>query len=111
MDIPVIDIVTDEVKTVNASDVAYVQRTGKNGSVLKLLANGIEYRMLSNTEWLKHLSDSEIIIKSDVSTFINPTKVTKFNSDEMVAEFDNGKQANVARSAMKNVQSHIEKTK
>ncbi|WP_440110221.1 LytTR family transcriptional regulator DNA-binding domain-containing protein [Paenibacillus sp. QZ-Y1] len=111
MNIPVIDTMTNEVKTVNVSDVMYVTRTGLNGSVINLVASGIEYKMLSNIELLRHLHDKEMLIKSDRATYINPLKVRRLNNVQMSAEFDNGKQASVSKMAFKGIEDRLSKTK
>ncbi|PZT57441.1 LytTR family transcriptional regulator DNA-binding domain-containing protein [Paenibacillus silvae] len=111
MMIPVIDILTDEIKTVNASDIQFINRTGVKGSVIKLMTESSEYRKLNNAEWVTMLRDSENLIKSDADTYINPAKVISLNTEDSVAEFGNGKQANVSRYAMKNVQQLLVNSK
>ncbi|WP_124115410.1 hypothetical protein [Paenibacillus xylanexedens] len=111
MIIPVIDILTDEIKTLNASEIQYLNRTGVKGSVIKLVTDSSEYRMLNNAEWVSMLRDSENLIKSDADTYINPAKVINLKTDEAMIEFVNGKQIEIAKSAVKRVQVSLEKTK
>ncbi|WP_336762235.1 LytTR family transcriptional regulator DNA-binding domain-containing protein [Paenibacillus sp. USHLN196] len=108
--IPVIDIVTDEVKTVNASDIAYVRRTGLNGSMINLVANNTEYRMLNNVEILRYLNDQELLVKSDWSTYINPTKVKKLDKELLMAEFESGKQASVSKMHINRIEKLLDKS-
>jgi len=107
--IPVIDINTNEVTNIEAADIAYVNRTGRNGSMLNLLANNKEYRMLTHVELLNYMNEEKILVRSDSTTFINTSLVVNLNKDKMVAEFENGKQATISRLHFKNIEDIINK--
>ncbi|PYE51582.1 LytTR family transcriptional regulator DNA-binding domain-containing protein [Paenibacillus barcinonensis] len=101
MIVPVIDTATNEVKTVNVSDIFYVTRGGINGSVLKVTTEENDYQMLSNSELIRHLNVKGYFVKSDRATYVNPIKVKRLNNISMSAEFENGKQAPVSKLGFK----------
>ncbi|WP_145413363.1 hypothetical protein [Paenibacillus xylanexedens] len=112
MIIPVIDITTKEVQTVNVSDVFYAERVNNQGEwSIKIVTENSEYQMLTGKELINYLSDNQELIQSDNGTYINPTKVANLNVEASIAEFGSGRQASVARSAMKKVQEKLEKSK
>nr|WP_145401559.1 LytTR family transcriptional regulator DNA-binding domain-containing protein [Paenibacillus xylanexedens] len=112
MIIPVIDMSTKEVQAINVSEIFYVERVNAKGEWLnKIVTENSEYQMLTGKELINYLNDNQELVQSDNGTYINPTKVENLNIEAAVAEFGNGKQASVARSAMKKVQENLEKSK
>ena len=111
MDIPVIDIVTKEIATIKTSEIMYVNRTGINGSMFNIAANNKEFRLLTNVELIKHLTDDNSLVKTDRATYVNPSKVKRLNNVQMSAEFENGKQASVSKLAYKEIEQLINKSR
>ncbi|MFE6075714.1 LytTR family transcriptional regulator DNA-binding domain-containing protein [Paenibacillus sp. NPDC057886] len=107
MNIPVIDIETKEIKMISVDEVLYILRSGINGSIQKVSTENGEYRLLSETEFVKYLTDTGHLKFSDGGVAVNLKKVKRIDPMNRKLVFSEGIEASVSTARFKEIEEDI----
>ncbi|WP_181429840.1 LytTR family transcriptional regulator DNA-binding domain-containing protein [Paenibacillus illinoisensis] len=98
---------TKEIVTISNDDILYISRSGHNGSIQKVTTEDGEYRLLSELEVVKHLTDIGLLKISDVGVAVNLKKVKRIDPINRKLVFNEGKEALVSTSKFKDIEEEI----
>lgn len=107
MNIPVMDIETKETKMISIEEILYILRSGINGSIQKVSTENGEYRILSEIEFVKYLTDTGHLKVSDGGVAVNLKKVKRIDPMNRKLVFSEGKEASVSTARFKEIEEEI----